>query len=222
MVREKMDDWMQDAKELAQAERELKIERWVFITLEYRDEDRTREVLHKIDIPVSMLDRWRWLIEWRQAKLTCLNPRRRVLVYYCYYDKRTGLHMGTNSLLSRVTATKAKITKMEKVIAECVDYMVKNDLFFDAEIDEQLSSIKLELEEKKVNYTMMMNLVKMEVAMRKENPNVFKLFVGYKKLGEFDSILEAKKFADKSGLSGVFNLIGEKYQDSWYEPQKGK
>lgn len=222
MVQEKMDDWMQDAKDLAQAERELKIERWVFITLEYRNEDRTRKVLHKIDIPVSMLDRWRWLIEWRQAKLTCLNPRRRVLVYYCYYDKRTGLHTGFNFLLSRVAAAKAQITKVERAIAEYVGYMVHNDLFFDAETDERLSKIKLKLDEKKNNYMKMMDLVQAEVAKQKENPNVFKLFVGYKKLGEFDSILEAKKFADKSGLSGVFNLIGEKYQDSWYEPQKGK
>lgn len=36
MAQEKMDDWMQDAKDLAKAERELKIEHWVYITFEVR------------------------------------------------------------------------------------------------------------------------------------------------------------------------------------------
>ncbi len=43
------------------------------------------------------------------------------------------------------------------------------------------------------------------------------LFIGFKRLGEFDTILEAKKYADNSGLSGVFNLLGkDNYRDSWY------
>jgi hypothetical protein len=39
-------------------------------------------------------------------------------------------------------------------------------------------------------------------------------------LGEFDSLLEAKQFADKSGLTGVFSLRGENYSDNWYETKK--
>ena len=50
--------------------------------------------------------------------------------------------------------------------------------------------------------------------MMKEN--VYILFVGFRKLGEFNSILEAKKFARRSNLAGAFNLIGENYRDSWY------
>lgn len=42
------------------------------------------------------------------------------------------------------------------------------------------------------------------------------LYLGFKLLGKFDSILEAKQFAEKSGLSGAFNLIGDKYRDGWY------
>ena len=45
---------------------------------------------------------------------------------------------------------------------------------------------------------------------------MYKLFIGFKKLDEFDSILEAKQFADNAGLSGIFTLIGNKYRDSWY------
>ncbi|SBW05272.1 conserved hypothetical protein [uncultured Dysgonomonas sp.] len=50
--------------------------------------------------------------------------------------------------------------------------------------------------------------------MMKEN--IYTLFVGFRKLGEFKSILEAKKFAQSSNLAGVFNLLGENYRDSWY------
>lgn len=46
--------------------------------------------------------------------------------------------------------------------------------------------------------------------------NIYTLFVGFRKLGEFNSILEAKKFAQNSKLAGTFNLIGEHYRDSWY------
>lgn len=44
----------------------------------------------------------------------------------------------------------------------------------------------------------------------------YTLFVGFKKLGEFNSISEAKKYADQSGFHGVFNLLGDNYRDSWY------
>lgn len=46
--------------------------------------------------------------------------------------------------------------------------------------------------------------------------NIYTLFVGFRKLGEFKSILEAKKFAYNSGLAGAFNLLGNNYRDSWY------
>lgn len=38
MAQERMDDWMEYARELAHAERELRIERWVFISIECKDE----------------------------------------------------------------------------------------------------------------------------------------------------------------------------------------
>ncbi len=46
---------------------------------------------------------------------------------------------------------------------------------------------------------------------------MYKIFVGFRKLGEFDSIYIAKQFAQKSGITGAFNLIGTNgYRDSWY------
>jgi len=51
--------------------------------------------------------------------------------------------------------------------------------------------------------------------LRKKNEK-YKLFIGLKKLGEFDSISQAKQYADSSGYTGVFNLLGKNYRDSWY------
>lgn len=46
---------------------------------------------------------------------------------------------------------------------------------------------------------------------------MYKLFIGFKKLGEFGSIFTAKQFAQNSGLWGTFNLIGVNgYRDSWH------
>lgn len=50
--------------------------------------------------------------------------------------------------------------------------------------------------------------------MMKED--IYTLFVGFRKLGEFKSILEAKTFARSSNLAGTFNLLGNNYRDSWY------
>jgi hypothetical protein len=46
---------------------------------------------------------------------------------------------------------------------------------------------------------------------------MYKLFVGFRELGEFDSIYIAKQFVQESGIKGAFNLIGTNgYRDSWY------
>lgn len=47
---------------------------------------------------------------------------------------------------------------------------------------------------------------------------MYRLYIGFKLLGEFASIREAKQFAGRSELSGVFNLIGNNYWDAWYVP----
>lgn len=44
----------------------------------------------------------------------------------------------------------------------------------------------------------------------------FVLFLGFKRLGEFDTISEAKKYATECGETGVFNLLGDNYRDAWY------
>lgn len=211
-----MEDYIQYARDLASAERELKIEHWVYITFEARQEDGKREILHTIDIPREMLDRWRWVIEWRRAKLVCTYPRKHIWVYHCAYDKRTGLHTGFNFLLGKVAAAKAQITKVERDIARYIDYKKHNDLFFNADTDEQLLKAYGKLEQKQTNYQNIYTMLQQEIKKHKENSDGYKLFIGFKKLGEFGTISQARKHAHDSGLSGVFNLIGDRYQDSWY------
>lgn len=46
---------------------------------------------------------------------------------------------------------------------------------------------------------------------------MYKLFIGFRKTGEFSTIREAKKFATESELIAVFTLIGDNYHDSWYK-----
>jgi hypothetical protein len=219
MAQERMDDWMQDAKDLARAERELKIEHWVYITFEVKDEKRNREVLHTIDIPRDMLERWRWLIDWRKAKLICKHPRRKIDVSFCYYDKRTGLHTGFDFILGKVTSAKAQITKVERAITRYIDHEKQNNLFFNAETDKQLQRAYAKLEQKKENYNKIYTMLQEEVKKHKENSNVYKLFIGFKKLGEFSSILEAKQYATNTQQAGRFSLLGNKYYDTWYVSQ---
>lgn len=45
---------------------------------------------------------------------------------------------------------------------------------------------------------------------------MYKLFIGFRKLGEFPTILEAKKYANDSKLRGLFSLLGDNYSDQWY------
>ncbi len=220
MARKETYDWVQEAKDLARAERELQIDHWVYITFEYRKDDRSRVVLHKIDIPRGMLDRWRWLIEWRRAALVCRCPRKGIQVYYCYYDKRTGLQTGFDYLLSRVAAAKAQITKNERRITEYVRYMTRNDLFFDPITDEPLRCANAKLTQKRANYAELCALLQQEVEKHRANPVIYKLFVGFDKLGEFGSAQEARSHAENCGRSGTFNIIGDRFRDSWYQSVK--
>lgn len=90
-------------------------------------------------------------------------------------------------------------------------------LFFDAATDERLTKAKAKLEQKKLNYETIYNVLRHEVEEHRKQPGKFKLFIGFKRLGIFDSISQSKRYADRSRLWGAFNLLGDKgYRDSWY------
>lgn len=165
MKQETIAGYEQDAKDFAKAEKELKIENWVYISFE----THTGEVkkLHHYDIPRHFLVRWLWLINWRTAKLTCENPRANIKVYYSYYDKRTGLKTGFNTLLSKTAAAKAQITKVERKIQEYIKQETGNNLFFDAQTDELLQKAREKLKQKYANLAALQEELKEEV--RKQN-----------------------------------------------------
>ncbi len=97
--------------------------------------------------------------------------------------------------------------------------MTRNDLFFDPATDEQLRCANKRLAQKRANYAELCAQLQREVEKQQANPCIYKLFVGFDKLGEFGSIQEAKRYADRCGRSGTFNLIGDRYRDSWYKSE---
>lgn len=153
MAQEKMDSWWEYARELAKAERELKIEKWVYISIEYKEENGERVVLYHYDLPRELHERYRWVIRWREAKLLCQYPKKNIHTYYSYYDKRTGLNTDFNSLLSKLTSTKAQITIAERKEQEYLQYQRQNNLFFDEQTDEQLIKFRKKLSKKRQQYT---------------------------------------------------------------------
>lgn len=175
MAQERMDDWMEYARELVRAERELRIERWVFISIEYKDEAGNPVRLHSYDLPRDLHERHRWVIRWREARLQCLYPKKQVNTYYSYYDKRTGLGTDFNSCLSKLSAAKAQISIAERKEREYVQYQRANNLFFDESTDGQLIRFREKLRIKKDRYSALEYEMRSEVEAMQENQcNTFK------------------------------------------------
>jgi len=157
------------AKEYAKAEKELKIEEWVFVSIEYRNKDGEYIKLHKYDIPRRMQERYEWVFRWRAAQLQCKYPRECIRTYYSYYDKRTGLSLGFDSDLSQLRAAKAQITLAEKREQEYIEYKRENDMFFDEQTDEQLRTFRAKLQAKMDKYVCLYARLEQKVKQTKEN-----------------------------------------------------
>lgn len=155
MAQERMDDWMEYARELARAERELRVERWVFISIECKDEAGNPIRLHSYDLPRELHKRYRWVVRWREARLQCLYPKRQINTYYSYYDKRTGLRTDFNSCLMKLAAAKARITIARHKETEYIEYQRQNNLFFDEQSDEELMKFRFKLQTKQEDYVML-------------------------------------------------------------------
>lgn len=130
------------------------VESWIEISWYVIDDFQTFRdnkiecFVHKIEIPRYMLEKWQWLITWRTSKYQCLNPRKKVINYYCYYDKKTGLDNSATSLLQKYTSAKAQLTKIQNVINRYKSDMSKT-LFQDFEHDEIYKKLICKLENKK-------------------------------------------------------------------------
>ena len=107
---ESVSDFYQFAKDLSKAEKELKVERWVEVTLYYGYADKQVSLYH-YDLPREMYLRYQWVIRWRMAKLQCQYPKQIIGISLYHYDKRSGESMKLNSCLSKLISAKAQVIR---------------------------------------------------------------------------------------------------------------
>lgn len=144
-----MGDWFQMAKDYAKAEKELKIENWVQISICYGHGHQS-VTLYAYDLPREVYERRMWVIRWRVARLQCQYPRNDVYTSFYYYDKRSGESMEVGGCLSKLISAKAQITKAERKMNEYIEHNRQNNLFFDENTDEELVKFRRKLERKKL------------------------------------------------------------------------
>ncbi len=152
MAQENMGGWMEYAREYAKIQREMGIERWVCITIEYRTKERERVILFRYDLPRDIYERRQWVVRWRHARLLCRYPRENVQTFFSYYDRRTGLDMNFGSALSRLSAAKAQITIARRKEQEYLEYQRQNNMFFNEAEDETLAKFRWKLQSKIEKY----------------------------------------------------------------------
>lgn len=150
MAQESMNDYFQYAKDRAKAEKDLKIERWVYISIEYKEMLESVR-LFTYNLPREVYERRTWVIRWRLSKLQCQHPKQNVVCYFSYYDRRSGESLEFSSFLSSLISSKAQVTKAERKMREYIEYNRQNNMFFDEDTDEELIKFKAKLEQKKTN-----------------------------------------------------------------------
>lgn len=145
MAQERIDDFMQMAKYYAEAEKELGVCHWVFITIERTDGHCNYERLFSYDLPREVYERRRWVIEWRKARLVCQYPKGNVRCFSSYYDKRLGSDKRLNDDLRKLVSAKAQVTKARRNIDKYVAYNRQNNMFFDESTDADLQKAREKL-----------------------------------------------------------------------------
>ena len=165
---ESMDDLFQMAKDLAKAERELKIEQWVEVTIYYGYAEKQVSLYH-YNLPREMYFRYQWVIRWRMAKLQCQYPKQIVSTSLYFYDKRSGESLEVSSCLSKLISDKAQITKAERRMNEYIEYNRQNNMFFDEESDEELVKFREKLERKKLECAECEKRLELLVERRRSN-----------------------------------------------------
>lgn len=151
MAQEKMDDFMQMARYYAEAEKQLKVQHWVFISFERKDKNGNAVRLFSYDLPREVYERRKWVIRWREAKLVCQYPKGNVRTYFNYYDKRLGNNHKLNDDLRKLISAKAQVTKVQRRIAEYIKHNKANNLFFDESLDVDLIKVREKLAIKELN-----------------------------------------------------------------------
>lgn len=163
-----MEDWFQMAKDYAKAEKKLKVEQWVEVTLYYGYADKQVSLYH-YNLPREMFFRYQWVIRWRMAKLQCQYPKQIIGISLYHYDKRSKESLELNSCLTKLISAKAQITKAERSMNEYIEYNRQNNLFFDEDTDEELVKFRDKLKRKKLECVECEKRLELLVERRKNN-----------------------------------------------------
>ena len=150
MAQEKI-DFMQMAKDYAKAEKDLEVQKWVYISFERKDKNGKRVRIFHYDLPREIWERWEWVVKWRSAKLVCQYPKDDVQCYYSFYDKRLGNNPKLTEDLRTLISAKAQVTKIQRKIDEYVAYNKANNIFFDENTDTDLLKAREKLSVKIAN-----------------------------------------------------------------------
>lgn len=151
MAQEKISDFMQMAKDYAKAEKDLEVQKWVYISFERKDKNGKRVRIFHYDLPREIWERWEWVVKWRSAKLVCQYPKDDVQCYYSFYDKRLGNNPKLTEDLRTLISAKAQVTKIQRKIDEYVAYNKANNIFFDENTDTDLLKAREKLSVKIAN-----------------------------------------------------------------------
>lgn len=138
-------DWMQAAKDLAKAEKDLGVQKWVLITFYRKNEKGEAEKIFEYDLPRELWIKWNWVVNWRRAKLICMFPRGEVYSTLSFYDKRSGYEIGIGTCLSKLISAKAQVAKVQRSIDNYISWQRRNNMFFDENTDEKLILIRKKL-----------------------------------------------------------------------------
>lgn len=168
MAQESIDDFIQMAKDYAKAEKDLDVQRWVFVSFERIDEQGNYVRLFSYDLPREIYDRKRWVIEWRKAKLVCKYPKGNVRYTLSFYDKRLGLDTRINEDLKRLLAAKAQVTRVRRKIEEYVAYNKVHNMFFDESTDSDLLKAREKLTAKIANVQAAEEKMKLKIRQIKD------------------------------------------------------
>lgn len=128
------------AKAVAKAEKSLQLKQYVRFIFYRRTIDEQSIEIFRYELPVDMVRRWGWVIQWRRAYLICKYPRDRVYDIFSTYYLHDGKDWGFNDDLKRLVALKSKLTLQERNVAEYLASK-KYDMFFNEKEDIQLQKI---------------------------------------------------------------------------------
>ena len=171
MAQEPIDDFIEMAKAYAKAEKDLGVQKWVFISIERTDGRCNYERLFCYDLPREVYERRRWVIEWRKSRFVCQYPKGNVRCCMSYYDKRLGLDLLLNKDLHQLISAKAQVTKVQRKIDEYVAYHKANDMFFNEDTDTDLLKAREKLKLKIYGVRAAEERLKLKIKQIRRIPN---------------------------------------------------